>query len=274
MADKGGRSLFESSDLTRADLKNLLSLALQRVECNIYLAQLVIWVFNVSSETNPLRKSYRELASRPWGLCCSENHAYATVKKAKRLQLVNVTETWSAPGVQGANEYRMDWDGVRRIVGLRQSVTHPTIKAPPPTIIEAPPTTLDPPPISIEAPLSICDHIEEYTSSLLYSPLSSPSSRGGAAADDSAWNSTRQRLLELGVYVTLVDELIDLLSSRGGTPLDAAMLAEQFAARQEDFGVGALANALKHWQPGQPYNAVGLWPEPAVKQHAAGKWMV
>jgi hypothetical protein len=63
------RNLFEQSEGTRADLKNLLGLALQ-VQANIYLAQLMIWIFNTTDRTK-LKKSYNELALRPWGLCCS-----------------------------------------------------------------------------------------------------------------------------------------------------------------------------------------------------------
>jgi hypothetical protein len=154
MAD--GKSLFEDSEATRADLKNLLGLALERVKANIYLAQLMIWVFNTSEPGKPLRKSYEQLSSRPWGLCCSRNQAYATVRQAKLKGILRVQETWVGPEIQGPNEYLIDWDGVRRVVGLRPGVTYPTTCDPPPTTCDPPPTTCDPPPTT-------CDPYKEYT---------------------------------------------------------------------------------------------------------------
>jgi hypothetical protein len=280
MADqsRSGSDLFEVSEGTRADRKNLLGLALLKVNANIYLAQLMIWIFNTSHDSRPLRKSYEELASRPWGLCCSRNQAYATAQKAKRLGMLVITTTWSGPGIQGANEYAIDWVGVRRIVGLRQPVTYPTTCDPPPTSCDPPPTTCDPPPTSLEAPPTTCDHIEEYTSIHLSSPTntSSPSCirEEEAGVDASAWGAVRQKLLDLGVYFSVVDEALDSLSSRGGSPLDAAMLAEQFTTRRKEFGAGALALALKHWRPGQAYDAAGLWPTATRKEPASGKWRV
>jgi hypothetical protein len=93
-----------------------------------------------------------------------------------------------------------------------------------------------------------------------------------ADPDGSAWATVRERLLSLGVYAVLIDELIAALAARGATPIDASTLAEHFAARREEFGAGALANALKHWAPGQAYDAPGLWPAATARTTPSGKW--
>ena len=156
---------FGEAEGTKAERKNLLGIALMRVEANIYLAQLVLWIFNTTSvRPEPLKKSYAELAARPWGLCCHVNQVAATVKKARRLGLIQVTETWTGPGIQGANQYAIDWGGVRRILG----------SLPPHTTCDPPHTTCDP-------GHTTCGQTKEYTSSHLFSP--SESDRQTEAAD-------------------------------------------------------------------------------------------
>jgi hypothetical protein len=95
------RNLFDESEGTRADLKNDLGIALLKSNANIYLAQLMIWVFNTTDRTKPLKKSYDELAARPWGLCCSRSQAYATVKKAERLGMLHARPTYTGPRHSG-----------------------------------------------------------------------------------------------------------------------------------------------------------------------------
>jgi hypothetical protein len=186
MADDRPTTLFDDSEGTRADLKSLLGIALLKSKANLYLAQLMIWIFNTTDRGKPtLKKSYDELADRPWGLCCSRNQAYATVQKAKRLGLLSIKTTWTGPGIQGANEYAIDWVGVRKVVGLRQPVTYPTTCDPPPTTCDPPPTTCDPPPTTWE-------HIEEDTfvhrltpsySAVLTSDIDGTSRDGAMRAD-------------------------------------------------------------------------------------------
>jgi hypothetical protein len=178
--------LFEQSEGTRADLKNDLGIALLKCNANIYLAQLMIWVFNTTDRTKPLKKSYEELASRPWGLCCSRSQAYATVKKAERLGILHATPTYTGPGIQGSNEYSIDWDGVRRIVGVRRAVTYTTTCDPPLTTCDPPLTTCDPPLTTCDPPLTTCDASKEYTSSHLSTPSFTPSRRDDAECRDGA----------------------------------------------------------------------------------------
>lgn len=280
--------LFEKSEGTRADLKNLLGLALQRVETNIYLAQLMIWIFNTTDAGKPLKKSYEELAARPWGLCCSRNQAYATVKKAERLGMLKVNVTYAGPGIQGANEYSIDWDGVRQIVFPRRAAGYPTICDPPPTTCDPGTTTCDPPPTT-------CDAYRNNTSSHLSTPLITSSKQelegaaGGslvlvrksktkpqsvladAVSPDQvlAWQAIVRRLESLGVYAELSERLLVDAAGRGASPNDVTALADHFESRPGAWTAGALAVALRRWSPGQAYDAVCLWPPPS---EAARKW--
>jgi hypothetical protein len=273
--------LFEQSEGTRADLKNDLGIALLKCNANIYLAQLMIWVFNTTDRTKPLKKSYDELAARPWGLCCSRSQAYATVKKAERLGLLHAKPTYAGPGIQGANEYSIDWEGVHRIVGVRRGVTYTTTCDPPLTTCDPPLTTCDP-------PLTTCDASKEYTSSHLLTPLNTPATRQerGAAGlvlvrksktrtresvladvvppdQVLAWQAILQRLLGLGVYADLCECLLVQLANRGATPDDVTALADHFQSRPGAWTAGALSLALKRWSPGQSYDAAALWPPAA-----------
>lgn len=279
-------NLFEKSEGTRADLKNLLGLALMKSQANLYLAQLMIWIFNTTDSRSVLKKSYDELAATPWGLCCHRNQAYATVQKAKRLGLLKVTPTYGGPGIQAANEYAIDWPGVRRVVGLKSIIGQPDGYH---TTCDPPHTPCDPGHTTCDPPHTTCEHTKEYTSSHLLAPLDTPTSSGGAAganlvlvrtarskrttgsvlADSVrpdqvlAWRAIERRLLELGVYVDLSEDLLAKAAARGATPSDVTALADHFASKPGAWTAGALTIVLKRWAPGQPYDAAALWPPPS-----------
>ena len=281
--------LFEKSEGTRADLKNLLGLALQRVEANIYLAQLMIWIFNTTDASRPLKKSYDELASRPWGLCCSRSQAYATVKKAERLGMLHAKPTYAGPGIQGSNEYSIDWDGVRQIVFPRRAGGYPIICDPPISTCDPGITTCDP-------PITTCD--PAYTSLHLSTPKNTPAppkppqrERGAGAlvlvrtakrktresvlADTVppdqvlAWQAILKRIEGLGVYAELSDGILAEAAGRGVLPDDVTALADHFESKPGAWTAGALTIALRRWSPGQPYGTDALWPPPA---EAARQW--
>jgi len=118
---------FAMGEASRAERLNLLGLALTRVEADCHLAVFCRWVFNVTAggreDGGELLRSYKQLAARPWGLCCSASKARATVGRARQLGLVAVREERYASGGQRSNGYRIDWTGVRSILGLRSSPT-------------------------------------------------------------------------------------------------------------------------------------------------------
>jgi hypothetical protein len=164
---------FAEIEGTKAELKNMLGIALLKVNANIYLAQLCVWVFNVTTgmgRREPLRKSYAELSQRPWGLCCHPTNVACTVKKARRLRLLTVTETWSGPGIQGPNEYAINWAGVQALVAL-------PMPAPPHSSSDPGHSISDPPHSTSDPGHSLSDQYKEYTSSHLFSPSESESER-------------------------------------------------------------------------------------------------
>lgn len=288
--------LFEKSEGTRADLKNLLGLALTKCQANIYLAQFMLWIFNTTDGNRPLKKSYEELARRPWGLCCSRNQAYGTVQVARRLRFITINTTWNGPGIQGPNEYAIDWAGIRVYLQLAPTTLQPARQADAyPTICDPPPTTCDPPPISCDPPPTTCDPYKEYTSSHLSTPsftaaaaksryrttataaagsliLQRTERREPALAGDQvlAWKTIEERLLKMGIYADLLATLLEELRGRGACPADASALADHFESKPGVWKVGALALALKRWSPGQPYDAASLWPAVPV----VGKWRI
>jgi hypothetical protein len=112
---------FELAEASHAERRNLLGLALMRVECDGVLSAFCQWVFNVTGGglDGTLIKSYAELAVRPWGLCCSKSKARSTVDRACRLGIVRRTGESFASGGTKANGYAIDWPGIRRLLDMQ-----------------------------------------------------------------------------------------------------------------------------------------------------------
>jgi len=126
---------FAEAEGTRADRRNLLGLALLRAGPDLYLSKFCDWIFNITAggTAGELTKSYRELAAGPWGLCCSRNKARLVVARARSLGLVTVTESRYVSFGQRANDYAIDWDGVRRLLRMQaapQLDPHPPPRQP------------------------------------------------------------------------------------------------------------------------------------------------
>lgn len=109
---------IEEAEASFAERKNRLAIALLRVDCDLHLAQFVLWVFNAThgGEHGELRKTYDELASKPLGLCCSRSKARSTVELAADLGFVTVRRTRDSAGGQSANCYQVNWPGIASIV--------------------------------------------------------------------------------------------------------------------------------------------------------------
>lgn len=116
---------FGEAEGSFAERKELLGLALLKLKADLHLAQLCLWIFNATDGgiRGTLRKSYDELAANPWGLCCGKTKARATVDTALRIGLVESVQTFVAGGGYGANEYRIDWAGVRESLTLTSVAT-------------------------------------------------------------------------------------------------------------------------------------------------------
>lgn len=111
---------FEEAEAAASERRNLLGLALQRLECDLHLAQFVLWVFNATQAgtAGELLKSYNELRRAPWGLCCSAAKARTTVARALQAGVVAARSNPYSSGGQRANGYRIDWEGVRQVLRL------------------------------------------------------------------------------------------------------------------------------------------------------------
>lgn len=110
---------FAAADASTAERRNLLGLCVARVGGDLFLRELLLWVFNVTEgrgDEAALVRSHRELAARPWGLCCSDSKARATVTKARAAGVLTVEEARYTSGGQRANAYRIDWHGVGRLL--------------------------------------------------------------------------------------------------------------------------------------------------------------
>ena len=118
--DYGQRPLpFDLAEGTHAERRNLLGLALLRVAADLHLARFTAWVFDCTAggaDGQTLKKSHKEIAATPWGLCCSLSKARATVGRALQLGLITAAESRYVSGGQTANAYAVDWEGIRALL--------------------------------------------------------------------------------------------------------------------------------------------------------------
>ena len=152
MDKKQQRIALGEGEASYSERKNELGLALIRVECDAEMSRLVLWVFDVThgGRDGQLIKSYKELAQRPYGLCCSVSKARSTVSKAVSLGLLAKDENRYVSNGQRANGYSIDWAGVSRLLKLE---TRPGVpRGHPPVSTEHPPVSTEHPPVSTEHP--------------------------------------------------------------------------------------------------------------------------
>lgn len=75
---------------------------------------LLVWVANIEFRTgNPLRRTYEALGEPIHGLRCSRRTAHRVVSDLREAGFLTVTTVKRSIG-QLPNEYRIDWDGVRK----------------------------------------------------------------------------------------------------------------------------------------------------------------
>jgi len=96
-----------------AERKQALGLALVRVQADLHLTQLMLWIFNATAGgLETFVRTYEDLAARPWGLCCSPSTAKRRVADAKHFGWISVTQTRRADGGDGPLEIEIDWQGI------------------------------------------------------------------------------------------------------------------------------------------------------------------
>ncbi len=117
--ERQGRLGFSEAEGSFQERLNLVNLALQRIEADIYLCRLLERVFYLTHggvEGETVVKTHEELAARPLWLCCSRSKARCTVGLARHHGLLTVEENRYATGGQKANGYAIDWEGIRAIL--------------------------------------------------------------------------------------------------------------------------------------------------------------
>jgi hypothetical protein len=191
---------FADAEAKAADWTNDLRLALAAVACDLHLRVFVELVHQAGLRgigTPPedwklyaLRKTHRELAAAPLGLCCSPKTVPKIVARARTLGLIKCDESVGASG-QGANYYGIDWVGVGRILKRPPRMASADRRAAdgrrgmiPPAPFGSvgvrcassgpPPLTADPPPLTADPPPLTADPYEDYLLNNL-----SPSSNSG-----------------------------------------------------------------------------------------------
>lgn len=120
---------FAEAECSRADRSNLLGLAMLKIGVDAAEARLLDWIFAVTDGgiRGELKKNYDELSSRPRGMCCSRNKARAAVERLEHRGVIDVHRNRYRSGGQDANAYRINWEGVRAVIGLGPGATteHP-----------------------------------------------------------------------------------------------------------------------------------------------------
>lgn len=108
---------FSLAEASFNDRKMRLGMALINASACIRMVKLSEWVFVITQggTEGQLKKSFQELAARPWGLCCNERSARRTAKKCQAAGLVAI-EWRRSPGGNLANGYSIDWGGVAKLI--------------------------------------------------------------------------------------------------------------------------------------------------------------
>ena len=108
---------FAEGEAAQDDRRNLLAAALVKIRCDARLSVLLYWIFNfVEKNGDGLTRSYDQLAARPYGLCCELWEAREVVAHAKQIGLVNIHRQADWRGMQRANTYALNWDGIQGIL--------------------------------------------------------------------------------------------------------------------------------------------------------------
>jgi len=169
---------------------------------DLHAKTFVLRVFCVTSGgiSGELRKTHREIADcSEFGLCCGITKAKQTIRKVYELGFVTIDEHRYKTGGQDANEYRIDWDGVKRLLANN---------APPPGKAGAsrlPPVASRLPPVATRQPYK-----EYLTSSVPSIPEPVPEDRTGTdvypgRGEDPVWTDP---WLDLPVLVQAREQVI------------------------------------------------------------------
>jgi len=251
---------FSEAEGTYQERLNWLGLALLRVDADLQLAQLMRWIFNTTHGglSGEFRKSYKEIAAKPWGLCCDPSTARRKVKAAETYGWLTVEGTVFASGGDSANALTIDWEGVKRSLDLSRRPTHreperPAAAAAPPRHSEQGDRHNAYPPRHSEQGDRHCAYAyKEYhlldTSLDTTTPNPSPQVEG-TPTSGADWAAAAAGLREAGVE--RIDPTIAECRRTGKTPGEVLAVVAEFRRDRHRFdGPGALIVRLRD----------GCWP--------------
>lgn len=242
---------LEEAEGTFAERRNLLGLAMLRVGADLHLRELIIRVFNVTKGgiAGDFKATVAEIASTPWGLCCSAATARRTIRLALSYRWLIESPTVRADKGDGPNAYRINWKAIKESIDLRRRPTSELVAqrtAGGGCQVDRPHYQNDMPPYQSDSAFK--EH----------SFLSSFSSSTSTPTDDDAgtWQTVVVELKALKVRA--VDATIAAARARGATSLEALHMIGLFRSNRSMFKpdekgeiVGALCWALK----------TGEWPD-------------
>jgi hypothetical protein len=152
---------FATAEATCAERKILLWFAVQQSRVDLRVATLCQWVFDKTSggfDGQAATASCEQLATMPWGLCCSISTARRTVQEAKKVGLLVVEPVCDSAGRQTSNSLAIDWIQIRHMLGV--SSNHPRMGGQ----LDSPGYQLDTPPSQLDSPgCQVEQQIEQQT---------------------------------------------------------------------------------------------------------------
>jgi len=251
---------------TFADRKQALGLALVRVQADLHLTQLMLWIFNsTAGGLHTFTRTYEDLAARPWGLCCSPKTAQRRVADAKHFRWITVNQTRRADGGDGPLEIEINWNGIhashdvlRRPARRGESESdHASLQAAPPAVAHGQP---DYPGGQPDYPGGQPDHaIKE---DLLLTPSNTNTTTAALSARatkalghdtrcvvEDGWAAAAAELERLGVQ--RIGPALDQARDRGLTADDVRAIAAEFDRHRARLnGPGAIVARIRD----------GCWP--------------
>lgn len=226
--------------------RNELGLALLRVNADLYLRDFMLWIFNVTDGgiAGSLKKSMKELAQRPWGLCCSPEKVRSTVEAAVAYGWIDRERTRNASGDAGPNAYSLNWDGIRASLDLKRTPGRnrgPTDEKRSAAGYSPPRGTS--PAIDRTSPATDQSLKENSSPELLYGIEHSPPSvvrSANARADGDGWTAAERALR--GAGADNAEQLVERLRLDGLDPTDGTHMAAVLEANAGAFrSVGGAA---------------------------------
>lgn len=109
---------------TIADRRRMLAIAMDNARVTLHVRVLIMMIYDATGgglpDAIPMQRSYRELAQRPWGLCCGRTTARQSVVDTVAAGFIKVEPQTYSSGGTAPNSYRIDWDGIRSMIALHE----------------------------------------------------------------------------------------------------------------------------------------------------------